>query len=66
MLDRPPRQITTREELNALPYYSIIREHVESEALQKDGNWYGVDCGELHPDDVPLPATVLWTPEVPA
>lgn len=58
-----PRVITTREELDALPEGSIIREHVDSEALQKDGNWYGADCGELDPEDVPLPATVLYTPE---
>ena len=67
-----PRTITTREDLDALPEATVIRdvdgmvcEHVNlgTRGMQ----WLAVGIDETYPVQNPtLPATVLWTPEVEA
>ena len=67
-----PRTITTREELNALPEGTVIRARGELVCERyrhrsKGLVWISAGVDEDFPVERPvLPATVLWTPEVPA
>ena len=67
-----PRQITTRGELNALPEGTVVRAKGELVCERyrhrsKGLVWISTGVDEDFPVDRPvLPATVLWTPEVPA
>ena len=60
-----PRQITTREELDALPRRTVIRDKdgVVCERTSIGEGWYCPleDCDQTH--YITFPATVLWTPE---
>ena len=66
-----PRQITTRGELNALPEGTVVRAKGELVCERyrhrsKGLVWISTGVDEDFPVDRPvLPATVLWTPEVP-
>ena len=67
-----PRQITTREELNALPEGTVIRARGELVCERyrhrsKGLVWISTGVDEDFPVERPvLPATVLWAPEVAA
>ncbi|VEI04140.1 Uncharacterised protein [Acidipropionibacterium jensenii] len=55
------RNIETEEELEALPEESLVRD-ADGVHLTKDyESWYMTRAED--PDDVVLPATVLWEPE---
>ena len=60
-----PRQITTREELDALPRCTVIRDAdgITCERARSSEAWYCPleDCDQT--PFIALPATVLWTPE---
>lgn len=60
-----PRQITTREELDALPRRTVIRDAdgITCERARSSETWYCPleDCDQT--PFIALPATVLWTPE---
>lgn len=64
-----PRQVTTREELNALPEGTVIRARGELVCERyrhrsKGLVWISTGVDDDFPVDRPvLPATVLWTPE---
>lgn len=63
-LRRPHGLIETKEELDALPDGSVVREingDYPSDVLQKFGKWWyptGTDCA----DTPMLPARLLWAP----
>lgn len=63
---RPPaRRIETAEELDALPDRSIILMHFDTVAQKSDDVWeVPNEVGQYLSDDIDLPATVLWQPEV--
>lgn len=66
--DRRPRQVTTVEELNALPVGSVVLSDAYRHSIEDwpvsfqrwgDGDWHrGARSGDTHPDNF-LPATVL-------
>jgi hypothetical protein len=64
---RNPRTVTTAEELDALPRYSVIRTHQDDvytkhyDFYEESDNWEARDRMSIHTHD--LPATVLHTPE---
>jgi len=63
-----PRMIGTTEELDALPFESVIRDR-DSHVLERWGGpdenvWVTVMVNKFIPrDDITLPATVLWEPQ---
>ena len=63
-----PRQVTTREELYELPRRTVIRDKdgVVCERASLGGGWYSPESTTDQTPFIALPATVLWTPEVPA
>lgn len=65
---RKPRTITTAEELDALPFESVVRDaagHVlERWGDALDAIWVTVQIAAYIPrGDIALPATVLYSPE---
>lgn len=65
----PPRVIETRAELDALPEYSIIRweapDGLSRGMIERfDGGWWQPgNHARLTTELIPLPATLIWTPE---
>lgn len=60
-----PRQVTTVEELDALPDMSVIMPVSEGDSYQKyDGEWFIWGGGGCDAEDLALPATVLYSPVV--
>ena len=55
------RIVTTAEELDALPEGSIVCDADYIHLTKDYGGWYMTRVDD--PDDVRLPATVLWEPE---
>ena len=59
---RPPaRKIETAEELKALAEGSIVRDSCGITLTKDYESWYTTRVDD--PDEVELPATVLWEPE---
>jgi hypothetical protein len=62
-----PRTVTTVDELDALPRYSVIRTHLDEvytkhyDFYEESDNWEARDRISIHSGD--LPATVLYSPE---
>jgi hypothetical protein len=63
-----PRQITTREILDEAPRRTVIRDKdgVVCERASLGDGWYSPESTTDQTDYIKYPATVLWTPEVPA
>ena len=63
-----PRTITTREELDALPRRTVIRDKdgVVCERASIGAGWYTTETTSDQTAFITLPATVLWAPEVAA
>ena len=63
-----PRQITTREILDEAPRRTVIRDKdgVVCERASIGDGWYSPESTTDQTDYIKYPATVLWTPEVPA
>ena len=63
-----PRQITTREELDALPRRTVIRDKdgVVCERTSLGEGWYSPESTTDQTHYITFPATVLYTPEVEA
>lgn len=61
-----PRQITTREELDALPRRTVIRDKdgVVCERTSLGEAWYSPESTTDQTHYITFPATVLWAPEV--
>ncbi|WP_405490406.1 hypothetical protein [Nocardia sp. NBC_00511] len=63
---RPPAQVIENpEELAPLPVDAVIRTDLGGVARRVAGGWEGVGHSDTYPsEDVDLPVTVLWRPEV--
>lgn len=65
---RKPRTITTAEELDALPFESVLRD-AQGHVLERWGGpgenvWVTVMVNAFIPrGDITLPATILWEPQ---
>lgn len=65
---RKPRTITTAEELDALPFETVIRDAdeavLERWGQMEESGWVTVMVASFIPSDhIALPATVLYSPE---
>lgn len=65
---RKPRTITTKDELDALPMDTVIRDDDEYvwerwSLFAKTTNWRCAGAPDLEGDEVALPADVIWEPE---